>query len=149
MMRDKIIKRINSILGIVIPRFEQSKEIITKSNGVICHRLPMLKIIPRRIIGRKKIEQQYNKIEFALEKKDFIPDIVVGHWENPQIQLLAKMKDRWKVRTSLVFHALVYIKQKRYVEYLKKQIKTIDIIGIITSQNSKMFLFFITQKSWI
>lgn len=126
---DKIIKKINSTLGIVVPRFEQSQEIMTKNNGLSCYRLPMLKTIPRHISSKKQIEDQFKKIEIVLSRESFVPDVIIGHWENPQIQLLGKMKEEWGTRTSLVFHALVYVNQKKYLNYLKGIIDTLDVIG--------------------
>ena len=129
LLPNKILKKINSILGIVIPRPEQRYFLKTEEKGIVSYRLPMLKIFPRHISSEKQIEAQYKKIEDILNTNSFTPDVILGHWENPQIQLLAKMSVFLNVKTSLVFHGLSYINQKRYVDDLRKLIKKIDYVG--------------------
>jgi L-malate glycosyltransferase len=129
LLPDKIIKKINSKFGIVIPNKEQSKTLNTIKNGVSNYRLPILKIIPKKIFTKRQIEKQFNNIESILSDEKFAPDIAIGHWENPQIQLLTIIKEKWSIKTSLVFHGLVYLNQKRYLSYLKDMINSLDVIG--------------------
>lgn len=129
LLPDNIIKKTNSKFGIVIPNKNQSKILNTTCKGVRCYRLPMLKIIPKSIYTEKQVASQFDKIESIIFGDGFKPDIIIGHWENPQIQLIAKMKERWNIKSSLVFHGLVYINQKKYWNYLKDKINSLDVIG--------------------
>ncbi|KAB2494539.1 glycosyltransferase family 4 protein [Priestia endophytica] len=124
-----LLKKINSRFGIVIPNEKQTDKLCTNVDGVICLRLPMLKVIPKLRYSDNQVKQQFNLINDFLEEKNFKPDIVLGHWETPQIPLLGMFKDKYSTRTALVFHSLVYITQKRYKEWAKKYIKKIDVIG--------------------
>lgn len=33
-----------------------------------------------------------------------MPDVIISHWVNPQVDLVRRLKDKYNVRTSLVFH---------------------------------------------
>lgn len=129
LLPDKIIKKINSKFGIVVPNKDQSTTMNTVKNGVKNYRLPLLKIIPRWTFTKRQIEKQFIKIETILNMENFKPDIAIGHWENPQIQLLAKIKKEWNIKTSLVFHGISYINRKRFMNYLIDMVDSIDVIG--------------------
>jgi len=123
------LKKINAWLGIVIPNKEQRKKLKSISNGVRCYRIPMLKFIPKNKYTDLQIKKQFNKIINVLKDERFSPDIILGHWENPQIQLLSMLKRKFNVRTAIVLHALVYINQRRYKKWAQKYMKEIDVIG--------------------
>jgi glycosyltransferase involved in cell wall biosynthesis len=129
LLPDSWLKRINSKLGIVIPSQKQTKQLYSKVEGVVGYRIPMLKIIPKSKYLNALVVRQFNKILQIISHEKFMPDLVIGHWENPQIQLLSMFKEKYAVKTALVFHAIVYIKQKRYNEWVGKNIKNIDAIG--------------------
>ncbi len=123
------LKKINSMLGIVIPNKDQGNKLYSKMNGISCFRLPMLKIIPRTKYSDAQVRKQFNEIIHILTDQDFLPDVIIGHWENPQIPLLSLLKNKYKVITSLVFHEIVYIKQGRYRSWAENYLKNIDVIG--------------------
>ncbi|WP_073050578.1 glycosyltransferase family 4 protein [Dethiosulfatibacter aminovorans] len=129
LLPDSVLKKINSKLGIVIPNYSQSKELNSTINGVKCFRLPLLKIIPKKMFSERQIQKQLIKIEKLLDNERFKPDLILGHWENPQIQLISKLKEIFNARTGLVFHALVYINQRRYTDLITNMIKNIDVLG--------------------
>lgn len=124
-----LLKKINSKLGIVISNKEQGLDLYTKSEGVICYRIPMLKLIPRTKYSELQINKQFKKILSVLEKETFVPDLILGHWENPQIPLLSMLKSKFNVKTALTFHEIVYIKQNRYKEWANRYTGGIDVIG--------------------
>lgn len=124
-----IIKKVNSRFGIVLPNINQSRKLSNVRNGVSCFRLPMLKLFPKSGFSEKQIEKQAKDIQILLKEMNFYPDLIVGHWENPQIPLLAKLKKIFKTKTSIVFHNLVYIKQKSYLKKITNSMNEIDVIG--------------------
>jgi glycosyltransferase involved in cell wall biosynthesis len=137
------LKKINSKLGIVIPNKNQGKKLYSEKDGVPCLRLPMLKVLPKNKYSKGKINQQFNKIISFLNDKKFIPDVIIGHWENPQIPLLSILKRKFNAKTALVLHAIVYIKQNRYKGWANKYIKDIDVIGgrsLAISKDTKKIL---------
>lgn len=129
LLPDSLLKKVNSKLGIVIPNRGQFKKIKSISDGVICYRIPMFKLIPKNIYSSFRINKQFKEIINILRCEKFSPDVILGHWENPQIQLLPMLKREFKVKTAIVLHSLVYIKQKRYIRWAKKHVKGIDVMG--------------------
>ncbi|MFW6029122.1 MAG: glycosyltransferase family 4 protein [Halanaerobiales bacterium] len=133
----KWIKKITSFWGVVVPKKNQNTKIKNIKDDVIIYRIPLLRIMPRKKFSDKKVINTFNEIKMFLKKNDFEPDIVLGHWENPQIPLLSMFKKYFKLRTALIFHGIVYINQKRYKDWAKEQISNIDVIGARSKAISK------------
>lgn len=74
-------------------------------DNVDIYRFPIKKYIPHGIYNRKTIEKQHYLIKQIIEKTGFIPDIIVGHWWNPQLPLIKKLKDEYHCKTALVLHS--------------------------------------------
>lgn len=122
---DKIVQIINSKAGIVAPRKCQRRFLYNMENGVRSFRLPMTKLIPKGKFFKFQISNQYKKIIGVLEKEKFTPDIIIGHWENPQAQLISLLKKRYQCKTSLVMHDTRNLDKN----WIKKYIYDIDYIG--------------------
>jgi glycosyltransferase involved in cell wall biosynthesis len=129
MLPEAYLKKINSKFGIVIPNKNQCKVLFSERDGVKSIRLPMLKIMPKKRFSESRVKKQFNKITSYIDKMNLKPDVVIGHWENPQIPLISMLKNKYGCRTALVFHGIVYIKQKLYKTWVEKYIKDIDVIG--------------------
>lgn len=123
------IGKLNSKFGIVFPPEKQNINLRTEKDGVIIQRLSMKKYIPRISFSEKKIDTQLNTIINLLKSIKFKPDLVIGHWENPQIQLVSKLKDYYGIKSSLVFHEIVYSHTSLYRNRNIKYISNIDSIG--------------------
>lgn len=98
-------------------------------DGVRVLRYPMLKLIPRGLFLPSQIDRQSNKIVAGLAQIGFSPDIILGHWDNPQLQLLVRLKAHYQVRTGLVFHGLRNITHPLWGRVLRRYIPSIDTIG--------------------
>lgn len=129
LMPNKWLKKINSKFGVVLPNKNQRKRLINENKSTISIRLPMLKVFPKKSFFDFQINKQYKEIKRFLKEKNFKPDIIVGHWENPQIPLLSLLKKDFGSRTCLVFHGIVYLKQGRYRKKVEHHLKNIDVIG--------------------
>ena len=44
------------------------------------------------------------KIENILTMEKFVPEVIVSHWVNPQLDLIIKLGERYNAKASLVFH---------------------------------------------
>lgn len=125
----KLLNKAASKYGIIIENRLRRKILKSVKNDVACYRLPLLRIIPKKKYFNFQVEKQFGKISGILRKEAFIPEVVIGHWEDPQIPLLSMFKKKYGSKTALVFHEIVYIKQKRYKKWAMKFIKDIDVIG--------------------
>jgi len=127
MVSKKIKDMIASKYSLVIPNIKQRKEMKYNLDGVKVFRIPILKMMPWGGFFSSQLKAQYKKIKAILDQENFKPDIVIGHWENPQIPLLAMFKKEYLLKTVIVFHGVVYI--KKYNSWKTKYIPYIDIFG--------------------
>lgn len=122
-------QKINSFMGMAIPKFSQSKEIYRVSDGVKIKRIPILKVIPRCDFFNWQIAIQFKKIVKTLNTNYFKPDLIVGHWEAPQIQLVSMLKERYNCRSAIVLHGIGYLNKNSYYRKNKKYLDGIDVFG--------------------
>lgn len=87
-----------------IPLKRLNQDIDYKVEDISVSRLPMYKTIPMGGFKKKVLDKQVDKIIAKLKSEKFQPDIIIGHWSNPQVYLEAKLGDFYKIRTSLVLH---------------------------------------------
>lgn len=102
--------------------------------GVTVYRLPMKKLIPHKSPSKRRLDVQTSSIRRILDDNQFVPDVIIGQWASPQIELIYRLKDIYKCRTSVVLHGKGYIEDKNYpiFEYLKK----IDRLGTRSETHS-------------
>ncbi|QQK80448.1 glycosyltransferase [Salicibibacter cibi] len=125
---------INSKVGGFIPN-KNIGVLDYQIDGVKVLRLPITKKVPRKPFSSKQINHQYNKIKSYLKEKNFKPDFVTGHWENPQIPLLSMFKEDYSCKTSIVLHELHYIKKSnRWLNTLSRDIDTVGCRSVSMSQ---------------
>ena len=124
-----ILNKINAIIGMVIPKNCQRKNLVTEKDGIKIFRIPLLKIIPKGKFFEFQIKNQFKKIVEIINECNFIPDVVIGHWENPQIPLLSMLKQNYGCKTALVFHGVNYLKQKSCAKWNIVHMKNIDVLG--------------------
>lgn len=102
----------------------------------------MLKALPGRGYSEKIMEKQGDEICKALEKLEFIPDLVVGHFANPSTELVARISEYYHAKSSIVFHG--DCNERTLERYrIKKNIKSIRAIGtrsIVEARNVKKLL---------
>ena len=71
-------------------------------------RLPITKYIPHGEPPRGAITAQVEKIRTILTEENFTPDIIMGHWCSPQLQIISGLKAIYGCKTSLVLHGRGY-----------------------------------------
>ncbi len=72
--------------------------------GIEVFRFPMFKYLPHTRYSKNVIENQFNKIKQINEKDNFTPDFIIGHWTNPQIELIPLLKQLYDTQSCLIFH---------------------------------------------
>ena len=113
---------------------------IYESDGVKVNRIPLFKLIPHGCYFNKTIHQAIEKImEWNIET-DFIPDIIVGHFPNPQIEVVGLLRDIYtKASTAIVMHGDVELAKKVYGDRLLSLAQKIDIWGFRNKAVRKQF----------
>lgn len=121
-------KKLESKMGHTFPTKSSRKALAYNKKGVSIYRVPMVKVIPHGRFGQGKIDKQVNKIKIILEKEQFIPDMIISHWVNPQVNLVEGLLKTFKVKTSLVFHNDCSSENVKKFDLLNK-VKLFDAIG--------------------
>ena len=93
-------------------------------------RIPLYKPIPHGKFLARSIDRSIKLIVEQNEVKGFIPDVIIGHFPNPQIEVLSKLKDFYAMaKTCIVMHGDLSITKSVYGDRLQKLINKIDIWG--------------------
>lgn len=82
-----------------------SNEFSFDDQGVCVKNLPILKFYPGGRFPMILLNKQIHKIKDFLQAENFIPDVITGHWLNPQLLLISKLKSVYRCKTAFVFHS--------------------------------------------
>lgn len=104
----------------------KNKDSIRIENGVRVMRLPRLKLIPGRELMQIQVNKLFNKIIKDMNKEHFIPDLVLAHWEDPNLQLLSMLKRRYKSICVFTCHKIVYLSRPRYLKRALNWLNDVD-----------------------
>ena len=104
MIPNKIKKIYSYLTSNIIPSFKSRKFIYREKDGIKIYRLPIFKMFPGRNFTAKKLRHQSSYIINELKKVNFIPDIVMGHFANPSLEIVANLSNHYKCMSSIVFH---------------------------------------------
>ena len=96
--------------------------------GVHVENVPITKYVPHGKFSKEALDKQFKKIVTVLENNQFVPDVVTGHWVNPQIMLVPRIAKRYDAKSAFVFHA-DYGKENCEKFGVQKYIDQIDHIG--------------------
>lgn len=119
-------KAISARFNVILPNYSMRKALYYELDGVKVLRNPMLKIFPYGRFFNYQLNRQTNLIVNFLKKSNFYPDIITGHWENPQIELITRLKKIYtNSRTSIVIHVIKYLKSN----LLRNKLSQFDSIG--------------------
>lgn len=123
----RVKKKFAAKLGFPIPDWTVVSEKSYIDQGVKVWRLPMLKLIPHQGHKGRNVDKQVGKIKAILKEDGFSPDVIIGHWASPQMEIISRLKDIYNCRTAVVLHGTGYIRDASFPakEYLKK----IDKLG--------------------
>lgn len=96
--------------------------------GVHVENIPITKYVPHGKFSKEALDKQLKEIVTVLENNRFVPDVVTGHWVNPQIMLVPRIAKRYDAKSAFVFHA-DYGKENCEKFGVQKYIDQIDHIG--------------------
>lgn len=96
--------------------------------GVHVENIPITKYVPHGKFSKKALDQQLKEIVTVLENNHFAPDVVTGHWVNPQIMLVPQIAKKYGAKSAFVFHA-DYGKENCEKFGVQKYLDQIDHIG--------------------
>ena len=119
---------LNSLLGFIVPtRIPAEYDEIR--DGVKITHMCLKKNRPHGRFTNAQLNYALERIASVVEKEGGA-DSFIGHWDNPQLELLYMLKCKYDKPTCLVFHDNVFTSlSKKYGNDLKCLIDSLDIIG--------------------
>lgn len=103
-------------------------------------RVPVFKPIPHGKFSSRSVEKAVRVIVNDCKAHIFTPDIIIGHFPNPQIEMLSLFKrDYPKAKNCIVMHGDIELMQKVYGKRLLGLMSEIDIWGFRSLPIKKEF----------
>lgn len=115
--------------GFIVPTERFTQDRTFKIDGVSVLRLSVFKWVPHTSFSKKRIKRQIEKVIAYNKEEGFIPDIIVSHWINPQLEMMAELKKIYQAKTCLVVHSDGLNIKKIYPMNYKELIGCVDIWG--------------------
>lgn len=116
---------IESRFAVVIDPEDATPDELNLVHDAVVVTLPMVKLFPHANYSKKAISRQIEKIQSHLADQGFVPEVILGHWERPQIELIPKLKAIYACKTSLVFHSPIRMMSTRH----RMLISDFDAVG--------------------
>ncbi len=91
-------------ISTMVPSVHSRRSLKREENGYLVFRKPMLKIAPGHGYSHYAMVKQAKRIVKCLNEVDFIPNLIVGHFANPSLELVALLTNHYHVPSSIVFH---------------------------------------------
>lgn len=118
--------------GAVIYTERDYKVLQYEVDDVPVTRIPLYKPIPHGKFYAKAVKRSIEEIVRRNKEVDFTPDVIVGHFVNPQYEVLSALKDYYnEIKTALVYHLPAEIKMAKDV-YGKRYdglLQSVDVLG--------------------
>ncbi len=146
-------KRFNNMmdtrLGIRVPLDYPTDEDY-EAEGVTVHRRCLEKVIPHSRYKKSKLDYAVNLIKKDCERNG-IPDYFVGHWDNPELELLCALKKIFGNPICLVLHGTEYNFEEKYGEEGMKMLSQLDVIGFRSMAGRANFInkYGMPKKSFV
>lgn len=122
-------KQLSSRLGATV-RTYQTFEKEYELDGVKVKRIPLLKTKLHGAYSKKETDKAYIKTIDYLHEQQFVPNIIISHWVNPQVELMDRLKGVFACKSCYVAHIASAEFDRIYtLEQAQKLIDNIDIIG--------------------
>lgn len=96
-------------------------------DGVFVKRIGIRKTRPHVLHPRKYIAKAIDKTIQYCKDQEFIPDCIIGHWPNPQLEIMKVLKEEFHCKLCYVSHgdSISRLYKKRTMDLLNE----IDLFG--------------------
>lgn len=133
------------------PIKKNSKEKTYTIDNVPVYRLPIKKKYSGALYSHTIQEKQINRIINLLNNLHYKPDIVIGHWPNPQLDQIKRLGNIYNARTCIVMHNNVEDIKRIYKNRINKVLQGIDVWGFRSNEIRNRFenLYGIPSKYFI
>ena len=99
--------------------------------GIPVYSVPIFKYFPHGSYSNRELKKQVEKLKCILDENHFEPDAIIGHFHNPQFQIIGALKDIYpNAKTCVSLHELSMAPIKNcYGEQTMKVLKGVDKVG--------------------
>ena len=125
LFREKIASRTGAV--VFTKRDKGDKQYMV--DGVTVYRFPIFKWIPHGKFTKKVIKNQLLKIKQTFIDDNWIPDILIGHFSNPQLEIIHELKKTYNARTCMIMHGAGNDIKNIYKDKYKAFMNSIDVWG--------------------
>ena len=123
-------KRIAAKTGAVVYTHRDDKIVHYEMDQVSISRMPVFKPIPHGAFSKSSIKKTINEIISENKNTGFIPDVIIGHFPNPQIELISMLKNEYKnAKSCIVMHGDTELMKTVYGNRLPALMDSIDMWG--------------------
>lgn len=119
--------KLNTHLGMLVPtEYPEDSEYVV--DGIKVYHKKIKKVVPHS-------RYRYSQIKYALSiiieqcKKNGVPDVFIGHWDNPQLEILNFLKEKFGKLTCLILHNNEFHYEDIYGKKVKDMFSNIDLLG--------------------
>lgn len=113
-----------------IPQKAIKEKVEYEIDGIHVISEPIFKLIPHGRYSNFELNKQTKKIVSWNSKNLFYPDLIIGHFYNPQLELLSRLKNYYPTSiTSLVLHENPNVISKTFKNHAKIFIEKLNFIG--------------------
>lgn len=98
-------------------------------DGINVSRFPMKKVYPHGKYSSKEIRRAIDKTIAWCDQERFDPDVIIGHWVNPALDIMCALKKKWHKPICLVMHDDGFNFKSSHKKTWKEQLDSVDAIG--------------------
>ena len=102
-----------------------------EKDGIPVSSIPIFKLFPHGRYSKKEVKKQVETLIRILNQKNFWPDAIIGHFHNPQFEIIGALKKEYpEAHTCVSLHELyASVLLKCYGKDCEKVINGVDMVG--------------------
>lgn len=102
-----------------------------EEDGIPVYSTPIFKYIPHGKYPKRSIDKKLQELQTIMKDRQFVPDMIIGHFYNPQLELINRLKSFYPdAPTCLVLHETqMGVIRGNYKRDIEKLLSGIDVIG--------------------
>lgn len=109
---------------------EVVKDTTYNYKGCVAYSIPIFKYIPHGAFSIDTLDKQAKDLLYKLELIRFLPDVIIGHFCNPTIGIINRLKPSFpEAKTAVVLHEDTKTIKRIFKEESEMQLNSVDAIG--------------------
>ena len=102
-----------------------------QEEGIPVYSIPIFKYFPHGAYSNGELNKQVKKLKGILDDRQFTPDAIIGHFHNPQFQIIGALKKMYpQAKTCVSLHELSMEPLKNcYGKHTEEVLRGVDKVG--------------------